>query len=88
MLSKSESSYLESSALLQQSGQIDDLMYNQFEVPGRKDLPPQDRWSYHLRHYIQYLVDLQATHHILESGIAEALAVHQGRQQSLLSHRF
>ena len=53
-------------------------MYNQFEVPGRKDLPPQEKWSYSIKHYVQYLVDLQATHHILESGIAEALAAHQG----------
>lgn len=64
--------------VLQQSGQVDDLMYNQFEVPGRKDLPPQGKWSYDLKHYIQYLVDLQATHHVLESSIAEALAAHQG----------
>ena len=69
---------------LQQSGQIDDLMYNQFEVPGRRDLPPQENWSYKLRHYMQYLVDLQATHHILESGIAEAIAVHQGGESDIV----
>ena len=62
-------------------------MYNQFEIPGRRDLPPQESWSYRIRHYMQYLVDLQATHHLLESGIAEALAVHQGEAVSSRSFR-
>lgn len=59
----------------QKTGQIEDLMYNEFEVPAvRKD---GASLSFKLELYTQYLVDLQAQHHALEGAIAEALAFHK-----------
>ena len=63
---------------LQQSGELDQYLFEELEVPGKRNLPAQDRWAYQIKHYIEFLVDLQATHHILESSIAEATAVQSG----------
>lgn len=64
---------------MQQNGELDDLLFNMLKVPGKK-VPPQDKWTYKLEHYVSYLVDLQAVHHILESSIAEALAAQTGEE--------
>ena len=51
-------------------------MYNQFEVPAvRKE---GASLSFRMEDYVQYLVDLQAQHHAVEAGVAEALAFHKG----------
>ena len=51
-------------------------MYNQFDVPAvRKE---GASLSFRMGHYVQYLVDLQAQHHAIEAGVAEALAFHKG----------
>lgn len=59
----------------QQSGNVDDLLYNQFDVPANKG--NRGTLNFKMEYYTQYLVDLQIQHHTVERGLAEALSFHK-----------
>ena len=60
-------------------GSIDDFLQNRLPIPARQSLPDVSQWSLSRERYVQYLVNQQAVHHALESSVAEALAVNQGK---------
>ena len=71
---------------VQEQGLIDDFANNRLPIPARQSLPDVSQWSLSRKRYVQYLVNQQAVHHALESSVAEALAVNEGKSP-LLSAR-